>query len=127
ESYAALSPSSPRAVRGRPVCLARAAAPRLRRRRPAGGGEGTHGALRALRPVRPGKRGTGAGRTAFLQRGAPPGGAARGGQVNEAAPARAVRETSWEALTWFNAYRFLVSFLFVALYWIGQLPDPLGA
>ncbi|MGH8245120.1 MAG: two-component system sensor histidine kinase NtrB [Gammaproteobacteria bacterium] len=36
-------------------------------------------------------------------------------------------ETSWRALTYFNAYRFLVGFLFVSLYWIGQLPQPLGA
>lgn len=35
-------------------------------------------------------------------------------------------ETSWRALTYFNAYRFLVSFLFASLYWIGQLPQPLG-
>ena len=33
---------------------------------------------------------------------------------------------SWEALTYFNFYRFLISFLFVSLYWIGQLPEPLG-
>ena len=33
---------------------------------------------------------------------------------------------SWEALTYYNFYRFLVSFLFVSLYWIGQLPEPLG-
>jgi two-component system sensor histidine kinase PilS (NtrC family) len=34
--------------------------------------------------------------------------------------------TSWKALTYYNLYRFLIAFLFVALYWIGQLPDPLG-
>lgn len=34
--------------------------------------------------------------------------------------------TAWRALTYFNLYRFLVAFLFVALYWIGQLPQPLG-
>lgn len=33
---------------------------------------------------------------------------------------------AWRALSYFNLYRFLISFLFVALYWIGQLPDPLG-
>jgi len=33
---------------------------------------------------------------------------------------------TWEALTYYNLYRFLISFLFVALYWIGQLPEPLG-
>ena len=33
---------------------------------------------------------------------------------------------SWEALTYFNFYRFLISFLFVSLYWVGQLPEPLG-
>lgn len=36
------------------------------------------------------------------------------------------RTESWEALTYFNFYRFLISFLFVSLYWIGQLPQPLG-
>lgn len=36
-------------------------------------------------------------------------------------------ETSWRALVYFNAYRFLVGFLFVSLYWTGQLPQPLGA
>jgi two-component system sensor histidine kinase PilS (NtrC family) len=34
--------------------------------------------------------------------------------------------TAWNALTYFNFYRFLVAFLFVALFWIGQLPGPLG-
>ena len=34
--------------------------------------------------------------------------------------------TAWKALSYFNLYRFLVAFLFVALYWIGQLPEPLG-
>ena len=33
---------------------------------------------------------------------------------------------AWNALTYFNFYRFLVSFLFAALTWIGQLPVPLG-
>jgi two-component system sensor histidine kinase PilS (NtrC family) len=37
-----------------------------------------------------------------------------------------VGETNWRALTYFNAYRFLVAFLFASLYWIGQLPQPLG-
>ncbi len=36
------------------------------------------------------------------------------------------RESNWKALVYFNLYRFLVAFLFVSLYWIGQLPDPLG-
>lgn len=35
-------------------------------------------------------------------------------------------ETSWKALTYFNFYRFLIAFLFVSLYWTGQLPPPLG-
>ena len=35
-------------------------------------------------------------------------------------------ENSWNALTYFNFYRFLIAFLFVSLYWIGQLPEPLG-
>ena len=35
-------------------------------------------------------------------------------------------KVSWEALTYFNFYRFLISFLFVSLFWIGQLPEPLG-
>jgi len=34
--------------------------------------------------------------------------------------------TAWRALTYFNFYRFLIAFLFVALFWIGQLPAPLG-
>jgi len=34
--------------------------------------------------------------------------------------------TSWQALTWYNLYRFLIAFLFVSMYWIGQLPEPLG-
>ena len=33
---------------------------------------------------------------------------------------------AWNALAYFNFYRFLVSFLFAALTWIGQLPVPLG-
>ena len=33
---------------------------------------------------------------------------------------------SWEALSYLNFYRFLIAFLFVSLYWIGQLPAPLG-
>ncbi|NKB38887.1 MAG: PAS domain-containing protein [Gammaproteobacteria bacterium] len=35
-------------------------------------------------------------------------------------------KVSWEALTYFNFYHFLISFLFVSLFWIGQLPEPLG-
>lgn len=35
-------------------------------------------------------------------------------------------DTSWRALDYFNIYRFLVSFLFVTLIWIGQVPEPLG-
>ena len=35
-------------------------------------------------------------------------------------------EASWRALGYFNLYRFLVAFLFVALIWVGQLPEPLG-
>lgn len=34
--------------------------------------------------------------------------------------------TAWKALSYFNLYRFLIAFLFAALYWIGQLPEPLG-
>lgn len=34
--------------------------------------------------------------------------------------------SSWRALQYFNLYRFIVAFLFVALIWIGQLPEPLG-
>lgn len=40
---------------------------------------------------------------------------------------RSPDETSWRALTYFNFYRFLVAFLFVSLYWVGQLPPPLGS
>jgi two-component system sensor histidine kinase PilS (NtrC family) len=40
---------------------------------------------------------------------------------------KAIAETNWRALTYFNAYRFLVAFLFASLYWIGQLPEPLGS
>ena len=35
-------------------------------------------------------------------------------------------KVSWEAVTYLNFYRFLFSFLFVSLFWIGQLPEPLG-
>lgn len=35
-------------------------------------------------------------------------------------------DTTWRALLYFNGYRFLVAALFVSLYWIGQLPEPLG-
>lgn len=35
-------------------------------------------------------------------------------------------ETSWQALQYFNLYRFLVAFLFVSLIWIGYVPQPLG-
>jgi len=35
-------------------------------------------------------------------------------------------DTSWRALQYFNLYRFLVTFLFVALIWIGHVPQPLG-
>ena len=36
-------------------------------------------------------------------------------------------ETSWQALSYYNLYRFLIAVLFVSLDWIGQLPQPLGA
>ena len=36
------------------------------------------------------------------------------------------RRTAWKALSYFNLYRFLIAFLFAALYWVGQLPEPLG-
>lgn len=36
------------------------------------------------------------------------------------------RETSWKALGYYNFYHFLIAFLFVSLFWIGQLPQPLG-
>ncbi|MBI1731771.1 MAG: PAS domain-containing protein [Gammaproteobacteria bacterium] len=42
------------------------------------------------------------------------------------APAALRAETNWRALNYFNGYRLLVALLFVALYWIGQLPEPLG-
>jgi two-component system sensor histidine kinase PilS (NtrC family) len=47
--------------------------------------------------------------------------------MNGMSAIRVVGETNWRALTYFNAYRFLVAFLFASLYWIGQLPQPLGA
>nr|NIQ15637.1 hypothetical protein [Candidatus Dadabacteria bacterium] len=34
--------------------------------------------------------------------------------------------TSWRALSYYNIYRLLIAFLFVSLYWIGQIPEPLG-
>lgn len=37
-----------------------------------------------------------------------------------------IPHSAWRALQYFNLYRFLVAFLFVALIWIGQLPEPLG-
>ena len=36
-------------------------------------------------------------------------------------------ETSWQALSYYNLYRFLIAVLFVSLDWVGQLPQPLGA
>ena len=36
-------------------------------------------------------------------------------------------ETSWRALQFFNRYRFLIALLFVTLFWVGQLPEPLGS
>ena len=33
---------------------------------------------------------------------------------------------SWQALAYFNIYRLIISGLFVSLYWIDQLPSPLG-
>jgi len=35
--------------------------------------------------------------------------------------------TSWRALSYYNIYRLLIGFLFVSLYWIGQIPEPLGS
>lgn len=35
-------------------------------------------------------------------------------------------DTNWRALRYFNGYRFLLAALFVSLYWIRQLPEPLG-
>jgi len=35
-------------------------------------------------------------------------------------------DTSWQALEYFNLYRFLIAFLFVTLIWVGQVPEPLG-
>ena len=46
--------------------------------------------------------------------------------MNSEVQSNTSRKVSWEALTYFNFYRFLVAFLFVSLYWIGQLPEPLG-
>lgn len=40
--------------------------------------------------------------------------------------AEQARRSAWNALTYFNFYRFLLAFLFVTLYWTGQLPTPLG-
>ena len=37
-----------------------------------------------------------------------------------------VHKNPWNALTYFNFYRFLLAFLFVTLYWTGQLPAPFG-
>ena len=46
--------------------------------------------------------------------------------MNARTVARYAAATSWKALTYYNLFRFLIAFLFVALYWIGQLPEPLG-
>ena len=46
--------------------------------------------------------------------------------MNEIDTAALRQDTNWLALNYFNGYRFLVAALFVALYWIGQLPEPLG-
>lgn len=41
-------------------------------------------------------------------------------------PANPTTETSWQALVYFEFYRLFVAFLFVSLYWIGRLPQPIG-
>lgn len=46
--------------------------------------------------------------------------------MKELIPVRHPGATSWEALGYFNVYRFLVALLFLTLYWIGRLPYPLG-
>jgi two-component system sensor histidine kinase PilS (NtrC family) len=35
-------------------------------------------------------------------------------------------DTSWQALEYFNLYRFLIAFLSVTLIWADQVPEPLG-
>ena len=47
--------------------------------------------------------------------------------MNTPVSLRITPATTWRALAYYNLYRFLIAFLFVALYWIGQLPDPLGS
>lgn len=46
--------------------------------------------------------------------------------MSESQPVTRIPNSSWRALQYFNLYRFIVAFLFVALIWIGQLPEPLG-
>ncbi|OGT79632.1 MAG: hypothetical protein A3H91_02840 [Gammaproteobacteria bacterium RIFCSPLOWO2_02_FULL_61_13] len=46
--------------------------------------------------------------------------------MNEFDPLPLRQDTNWRALNYFNGYRLVVAALFVALYWIGQLPEPLG-
>ncbi len=46
--------------------------------------------------------------------------------MNATVESKGQRRLAWGALTYFNLYRFLVALLFVSLYWIGQLPEPLG-
>jgi two-component system sensor histidine kinase PilS (NtrC family) len=46
--------------------------------------------------------------------------------MNATAAALQRQDTNWRALRWFDVYRLLVAALFASLYWIGQLPEPLG-
>ncbi len=46
--------------------------------------------------------------------------------MNVLNPVAQREDTNWRALNYFNGYRVLVAGLFVALYWFGQLPEPLG-
>lgn len=46
--------------------------------------------------------------------------------MNEIAHPGLTQSTEWRALTYYNVYRFFIALLFVVIYWLGQLPEPLG-
>ncbi|NNE38588.1 MAG: hypothetical protein HKN08_09825 [Gammaproteobacteria bacterium] len=46
--------------------------------------------------------------------------------MNEISHTAQSRSTEWRALTYYNVYRFFIALLFVVIYWVGQLPEPLG-
>lgn len=46
--------------------------------------------------------------------------------MNEISHPHLTQSTQWRALAYYNVYRFFIALLFVVIYWVGQLPEPLG-